>query len=253
MNLRYHKSFERLFIMIDRSESMRKSIKFVILFVFIIIFGVLLFLLNSFYENKDITSDEKKFKKEYESLNGKESSDDKEMLSITIPLKNYIKYIDSSTVIERLSKGSSVLYFGFPACPWCRNLIPELLKVNEEYQLPIYYYNALDIRDKKHLDDDGNVITDTEGSKEYYKILELLGEKASRYDGLEDDSIKRLYFPTVVFVKGGEVMGVYEGTVASQNNPYERLSKKQKGELFENLEKYFDKMTVSVCDKDQAC
>lgn len=48
-------------------------------------------------------------------------------------------------------------------------------------------------------------------------------------------------------------MGVYEGTVASQNNPYERLSKKQKGELFENLEKYFDKMTVSVCDKDQAC
>ena len=33
-----------------------------------------------------------------------------------------------------------------------------------------------------------------------YKILDILGDKASVYEGLEDDSIKRLYFPTVVFV-----------------------------------------------------
>lgn len=232
---------------------MKKSVKILIILFVIIVMGVLLFTLNFFSSSKDITSDEKEFKKEYESFNGNKTPDNKEMLTIKIPLKNKIKYISEKEVLMRLTKGTSIIYFGFPTCPWCRNLVPELLKVNEAYDLQLYYFNALDIRDKKHLSDDKKVVTDKEGSKEYKEILDILGDKASSYEGLEDDSIKRLYFPTVVFIKEGEVIDIYEGTVDSQTDPYVELSKKQKEELHKNLEKYFDEVSTSVCDKDRSC
>lgn len=206
------------------------------------------------YKNQTrYTKDEIKFKKEYESINNKKTEGSKKKtLSITIPKDSNIKYIDSKEVIEILKNKTGVIYFGFPECPWCRNAIPVLINAAKcECIEQIYYFNALSIRDIKHLDDNGKIITDKKGTKDYYEIVKLLGDKLSSYDGLNDQSIKRLYFPTVVFVRNGEIVDIHSSTVESQTDPYIELTKAQKSELQEIYEKGIRKMKTNpnVCDK----
>ena len=206
------------------------------------------------YKNQTrYTKDEIKFKKEYESINNKKTEGSKKKaLSITIPKDSNIKYIDSKEVIEILKNKTGVIYFGFPECPWCRNAIPVLINAAKcECIEQIYYFNALSIRDIKHLDDNGKIITDKKGTKDYYEIVKLLGDKLSSYDGLNDQSIKRLYFPTVVFVRNGEIVDIHSSTVESQTAPYIELTKAQKSELQEIYEKGIRKMKTNpnVCDK----
>lgn len=206
------------------------------------------------YKNQTrYTKDEIKFKKEYESINNKKTEGSKKKaLSITIPKDSNIKYIDSKEVIEILKNKTGVIYFGFPECPWCRNAIPVLINAAKcECIEQIYYFNALSIRDIKHLDDNGKIITDKKGTKDYYEIVKLLGDKLSSYDGLNDQSIKRLYFPTVVFVRNGEIVDIHSSTVESQTDPYIELTKAQKSELQEIYEKGIRKTKTNpnVCDK----
>lgn len=219
-----------------------------ILFIFFLVLGCV-FLLSM--EKENITHDEEKFKKEYEKLNGVVKNE-KKMLAISLPDHNYIQYVTEGEVIKQLQKGTSVIYFGFPECPWCRNLVPVLVDVARDYGISISYLNALPIRDIKHLEDD-KVITDQEGTKEYYKIVDLLKDHLGEYEGLNDSSIKRLYFPTVVFMKDGKVIGVHTGTVSSQKDPYQALTKNQRKELVKELEKYFDEVSSGVCEKDSKC
>ena len=86
-----------------------------------------------------------------------------------------------------------------------------------------------------------------EGSKDYYEILDLLGEKASVYDGLNDETIKRIYFPTVVFVKDGEIVAFHEGTVDSQEDASVYLDAAQQKELKTTLRSYFDLIKPQRC------
>lgn len=201
-----------------------------------------------------ITDDEKQFKQEYEKFNGKEnSSSGKTYIDVNIKMKNGVKYISAKEAVDILENKTGIIYFGFPQCPWCRNMIEVLLEAKEELNVDtIYYYNALEIRDEKVLED-GKVVTTKEGTKNYYKILELLGDKADVYEGLNDDSIKRLYFPTVVFVKNGEVVATHMSTVSSQEDPYKKLNKKQKAELKKIYIENIKKINDIVCSSDTAC
>lgn len=192
---------------------------------------------------------ESQFKLEYESLNGKEANN-REYLEVTIPSDNNIVYTDYDQVFDVLD-GTGVIYFGFPECPWCRNAVPVLLEAAKESGLDeIYYLNNQEDRDTKVLKD-GEVVTEKEGSSNYNKLLEKLGDKASVYEGLNDDSIKRLYYPTVVFVKNGEIIDYIEGTVDSQTDPYTPLNENQKEEL---KDKYRSAMSnLQSCDQDSKC
>lgn len=207
---------------------------------------IIIFLLSSYliytYVDSDtkniITNEEIKFKEEYESLNGKYNENSKKYYSnINIIENSNVEYKTVEEVIEILEKGTGVIYFGFPECPWCRNLLPVLIDTLSNYGVPFYYYNGLDIRDKKHLDEEGNIVVDKEGTAEYYKIVQLLSKHLGSYDGLNDESIKRLYFPTVVFVKDGNIISVHIGTVESQKDPYIGLNEEQILELSSTLEK----------------
>ena len=84
------------------------------------------------------------------------------------------------------------------------------------------------------------------------KILELLKDHTSVYDGLEDESIKRLYFPTVVFVKNGKIVGFHEGTVESQESASTYLTKEQQNELKDILSKYFELVAPEKCKNDDS-
>lgn len=199
-----------------------------------------------------ITKDEEKFKKEYEALNDK-YDEQRQMNYVNVDIKedNNIIYSNAEEIIKLLESGTGIIYFGFPECPWCRNAIPVLINTASEYSIKqIYYFNAYDIRDTKHLDESGNIVTDKEGTTEYYRILELLSDKVSVYNGLNDDSIKRLYFPTVVFVKDGKVVNLHVSTVDSQENPSIALTDNQKSELEKIYTEGINDVYDILCDEN---
>lgn len=197
-------------------------------------------------EEKQGTKDEIKFKKEYESLN----DDSKEnYVSMKVPSQNKMVYSSKEEVLSLLEKGTGIVYFGFPSCPWCRNAVPVLIEsAKEENVDKIYYYNALEDRNTLSLKD-GKIETKKEGTDFYKKLLEKLGDKASVYEGLEDESIKRLYFPTVVFVKDGEIQTLHESTVDGQKDPSKALTSKQREELKEIYVKGITSIYGKVCDE----
>ena len=221
----------------------------------IVIMVIIIVILSAITINKNyVTNDEKEFKREYEKYNGKTNpSSNKKYFDLNIDYKNGVKYVTAKEAINILSRKTGIVYFGFPQCPWCRNIVEVLLEAKKEVGVDtLYYYNALEIRDEKVLKDN-EIITSKEGTKEYYKILELLGDKASVYEGLNDDSIKRLYFPTVVFVKEGQIIDIHVSTVDSQKDPYKKLTKDQKQELKNIYIKNIRKINSVDCSNNNVC
>lgn len=199
------------------------------------------------YKKED--NDAIKFKEEYESLNETKDRNGKEYIKVNIDEKNPIVYADYEKVVDLIKNDTAVIYFGFPECPWCRNAVPVLLDTAKELGIEkIYYYNALSIRDKKSLDESGNIVVEEEGTKEYKELVELLYDYLPVYDGLNDETIKRLYFPTVLFVKDGKIIGLHNSTVESQKNPYDGLNKEQYEELKIIYYDYLNKTFEIFCD-----
>lgn len=225
--------------------------KNILLIVTVILASIALIL--SLYTFKDkVIKDNIKFKNEYESLNGKLNSHDKEYVKVELDDDNPYVYATYDEVMDILKNKTGVIYFGFPECPWCRNMVPVLADAAKELGIKkIYYFNALDMRDIKSLDDNGNIVTEKEGTKEYYELIEALGDSIGSYEGLNDDSIKRLYFPTVVFVKDGKILNAHIGTLDSQEDPYVVLNKNQKNELkniyIDNINKVYDILCDEAC------
>lgn len=230
-----------------------KKIWFIIGLIIVVILILSIFTVK----NTKVTNDEKRFKKEYERFNGRTGlSTGKKYKKVNISDKNGVKYVSGKKVVELLSKGTGVIYFGFPECPWCRNMIEPFLEVMNEKEETVYYFNAYSIRDEKDLDENNEVFTRQEGTKTYYEILDLLGDKASVYDGLNDESIKRLYFPTIVFVKKGKIVDIHTSTVSSQKDPYKSLSQKQLKELktiYEDGLKKMKKSNSNICTDKGSC
>lgn len=200
---------------------------------------------NSSFEN-----DALKFKNEYEILNGKKNNaSDDAYEEIKISSNNPIIYASYSDVEELVTNGTGVIYFGFPECPWCRAAVPVLLDAANESGIDkIYYFNAVKIRDKKHLNEVGEIVTDEEGTAEYSKLIQLLYDNLGQYEGLNNPSIKRLYFPTVVFVKDGEVIGTHIGTLESHDDVKNVLNESQSVELREIYLGYILEVLGIICN-----
>ena len=234
---------------------MKLNKKIILIFILILI---VLIVVASIIKNNSVTSDEKKFKQEYEIYNNKKNKESGKVYpKVDIPKKNKVVYATSKQVKNLLTDGTGIIYFGFPECPWCRSMISTFLETTKEKEEKVYYYNAYSIRDEKSLDKDGNIVVKKEGTNTYKEILKLLGDNASVYEGLEDDSIKRLYFPTVVFVKNGEIVDIHVSTVESQKDPYKKLNKKQIEELEKIYKKGIKKLKQSeesiVCTGKDSC
>ena len=121
---------------------------------------------NKKEEVKELT-DAQKFKKEYESINGKELYGQKAR-ELSIPENNPFVYSNANEILEKIdNKETFIVYFGFKTCPWCRSVIEELINVAEENNIDkIYYVNVKNIRDVKEIDEDGKVKTTKEGTKD---------------------------------------------------------------------------------------
>ena len=98
----------------------------------------------------------------------------------------------------------------------------------------------------------------TEGSEAYYDILEILDDYLTDYVVTSDNKEyktgeKRLYAPTVVVVKDGEIMGVHEVTVDSQTEPFAGLNDTQKEELYDIYDEMINKLNTETCNKNTGC
>ncbi len=229
---------------------MKKTIK-----LFVIIIGVLLISACGTKESK--TNDAKKFKEEYESLNGGVSSSGKDYLEVEIDEDNKVKYSSIKDIIKVLESGTGVIYLGYPECPWCRNVVPVLMRASNNTGIEnVYYLNMHDVRDKMEVDSNGNVVTVEEGKEGYKDLLEKLDSILSEYtvkddDGKEyDTGEKRIFVPTVIFVKNGKILDYHMDTVESQTDPYVGLNEDQEMELYDIYVKGIHKILGDQCDDD---
>ncbi len=215
---------------------------FIAALILIVIGGLLYFVFSDKEDNQ-------RFKNEYESLNGQKNEHGKTYVEVSVIEDNNVKYASFDEVMDFLNEGTGILYLGFPECPWCRNMVPILTETAKEEEVStLYYFNALSIRDIKELNDEGKIVVKQQGTKEYYELVDKLSDFLTPYEGLNDEGIKRIYFPTVVFVQGGKIVDVHIGTVDSQEDPYKVLNKKQKAELKKIYQNSIKKI-YGICDE----
>ena len=204
-------------------------------------------------------TDALKFKEEYESLTGERYAE------ISIPEDNPMVYADYDKLLEVIDNGTGIIYLGFPGCPWCRKALPVLLDAAKENNVEtIYYMNILNERDSYVVEDNKLVYAKDEegnekkGTEGYFKLLKALDKHLTDYTVVFEDEEyetgeKRIYAPTVIFVRDGKVLGLHVSTVESHENPSEELTKKQYQELYDIYDEYIIDVKSGTCSIGTSC
>jgi len=206
-----------------------------------------------------------KFKKEYEALNGQVAFGELKYSELEISENNPMKYADYGDLLEVIHSKSGIIYLGFPGCPWCRSALPVLLDVAKDNNIEtIYYMNIQNERDSfvveneklvYQLDDEGNEKKGTEG---YFMLMDALSDHLTdyvvSYEGKDyETGEKRIYAPTIIFVKEGQVLGLHVSTVESHKSGFDKMTEEQVEELYGIYEDYILEMNSSTCSNGEAC
>lgn len=165
-------------------------------------------------------NDSLRFKLEYEYYNYATYSNGKKII-VDIEKNNTVDIISVKSAIEIFENKSGIIYFGYPSCPWCRNIVEILTNLGIENDEVIYYV------DVQHVD--------TESKDKLFDILDDYLETNEAGD-------KKLYVPDVYFVKDGEIIGHHLSTVESYKNPYLGMNDEQKKELYNIYFEYYKEM-----------
>ena len=213
---------------------------------------------NSISKRIDATTDEIRFKTDWETLNGKKNSDGRDYPILLIKDLSGVKYLTEEETINLIEGGTGIIYFGFPSCIWCRNSIPVFLNALDNNDIENFYYlDVENIRNIKELDDDNKVITTKEGSSGYRRLLELLDEYLDDYNLIDEKGnivktgTKRLFVPTVIFIKDGKVVGIHQNNMENNENRYATLTLKEREELNKIYNSLLKKNHNLICDKQE--
>ena len=197
---------------------MKKKIIIIIGVVLVIALGVL----GYFYLNKEKNTnvDGKKFAAEYTSV-----TED-----------NVFVYRTIDEIINILEHGTGVVYLGFPECPWCTAYVPYLNEVAKANGVDkVYYYNIYN--DRK------------ENNDNYKKLVDILKE----YLKFDEEGNKRIYAPSVIAVKDGEILD-FDDETAWDTKGYKTPEEYWKNEDLEGLKKklakMFEETKLNVCTSD---
>ena len=206
-----------------------------------------------------------KFKEEYEKYNDKDASSDKKYSSLNLSENNPIKYSTYDNIIDVIKNQTGIIYLGFPECPWCRSVVPVLFDVAKDNDIDtIYYLNIKDDRTSYIVEDDKLVYELDENGKEkkgtddYHKLLKVLDKHLTEYTVSYDGKVyetgeKRIYAPTVIFVKDGKVLGLHVSTVDSHLSGFDKMNKEQKEELYSIYEDYIIEIKSATCNIGTSC
>ena len=134
-----------------------------------------------------------------------------------LTIEEFISLIDSKKTV--------IVYFGYETCPWCNDLLPVLNEVSLEKELPIYYIDFMSEENKDNIDG-------------LEKIKSLCGSLLEE----DEEGQLKLYFPTIFYVREGQIIYLHEGTVSGHDASKSALTEKQRARLKYNLEKEFDNL-----------
>lgn len=197
---------------------MKKKIIIVIGVVLVIALGVLGYLYLNKEKNTNV--DGKKFAEEYTS----------------VTKDNVFVYRSAEEIINILEHGTGVVYLGFPECPWCTAYVPylnEVAKANDVEK--VYYYNILN--DRK------------DNTDNYKKMVDILKD----YLKFDEEGNKRIYAPSVIAVKDGEILD-FDDETAWDTKGYKTPEEYWKNEDLEGLKKKLSKMfegtKTNICTSD---
>ena len=197
--------------------------------------------------------DAKKFKNDYESINGKENTSGKIHRSITIDENNPFVYTTAEEIVKKIeSKETFYVYFGDKLCPWCRSVIEKSIEVAKEKKIKTIYYvpiwdedgNEI-LRDRLKVNDEGKLETVKEGTEAYKKLLELLDNVLSDYSLTDKDNKKietkekRIYAPNFIYIENGEAKKLTEGISEKQSDSREELTEEILKDEQEQFESFF--------------
>lgn len=185
---------------------MKKKVIILLGVVLVIALGVL----GHFYLNKEKNTnvDGKRFAEEYTSV-----TED-----------NVFVYRSVEEIINILEHGTGVVYLGFPECPWCTAYVPYLNEVAQDNDVEkVYYYNILN--DRK------------ENNDNYKKLVDILKD----YLKFDEEGNKRIYAPSVIAVKDGEIVG-FDDETAWDTKGYKTPEEYWQNEDLEGLKKKLAKM-----------
>lgn len=150
----------------------RKVVSLVCIIAVVICASVTFYLLNNNKDTKE--TDAVKFSKEYTEVSK----------------NNVFVYRTAEEIITILEKGTGVVFFGFPSCPWCQAYAPMLDDVAKDVGIDkIFYYDIKKDRENN--------------TKEYQKIVSILEE----YLETDAEGKPRVYVPDVTVVNKGEIVG----------------------------------------------
>lgn len=218
--------------------------------VVIAVMSLVLVFMQTDEPNLNYTEDEIKFKTDYESLNGQELAQDYVLKTIDIESDNNVKYIYDKDIIDKLTNGTNVIYFGWEDCNWCRSIVPTLVKVLKENEIDtLYYYNFKDLRTSYENN------TDKEKVKIYENILNIVGEDITSTFNEESNrgGEKKILAPTVIFIKDGNYVGLHVKSVDSHLNSTDELTEEQLKELKKIYKNNISKLKNNFCSDNEGC
>ena len=97
------------------------------------------------------------------------------------------------------------------------------------------------------------------GTKDYFKLLEVLDEYLEEYvvydkDGKEyDTKEKRIYVPLIIFVKEGKIIGNHLSTVESHKSGYDKMTEEEIEELYDIYDDFAKKLNSNTCSINSGC
>ena len=194
---------------------MKKKIIIVIGVVLVIALGVLGYLYLNKEKNTNI--DGKKFAEEYTS----------------VTKDNVFVYRSAEEIINILEHGTGVVYLGFPECPWCTAYVPYLNEVAKANDVDkVYYYNILN--DRK------------DNTDNYKKMVDILKD----YLKFDEEGNKRIYAPSVIAVKDGEILDFDDETAWDTKDfdtPDEYWTEDEVKDLKDKLETMIADTGMNIC------
>lgn len=146
---------------------------------------------------------------------------------------NVFVYRNIDEIINILEKGTGIVYLGFPECKWCQRYTKYLNEVAMDMGISkIYYYN---IREDRKLN-----------TENYHKIVSIL----ENYLQNDEEGNKRIYVPSVIALKKGEIVGFDDETAWDTKEfetPDEYWNRDEVNDLKEKLEKMIADTGSNIC------
>lgn len=168
-------------------------------------------------KDKKTVSDMEKFSAEYHE----------------VAKNNVFVYRNIDEIINILEKGTGIVYLGFPECKWCQRYTKYLNEVAMDMGISkIYYYN---IREDRKLN-----------TENYQKIVSIL----ENYLQNDEEGNKRIYVPSVIALKKGEIVGFDDETAWDTKEfetPDEYWNTDEVNDLKEKLEKMIADTGSNIC------